>query len=102
MARNRIHGDNADRQRAYRDRLKSGATQAIAKRRRPPSRPLRLARVTLEVQTLALEYEHWLTALPESLQESELGTRLTEVVEQLTGVAELLADIDPPKGFGRD
>lgn len=69
---------------------------------RAPSRPQRLAALTDEAQSLLAEYEEWLEALPESLKEGEVANRLREVVEQLTGVADQLADIDPPKGFGRD
>jgi hypothetical protein len=48
------------------------------------------------------EYEDWLAALPESLQDSDQATRLTETIDQLAAVIDLLSDIDPPRGFGRD
>lgn len=48
------------------------------------------------------EYERWLESLPESLQEGDQAARLTETIDQLASVLDILSDIDPPKGFGRD
>lgn len=105
MGRARVYASDADRQRAYRARLGAGRPQAApaaATPRRPPSRPSRLTRLAADIQALALEYERWLAALPDSLSETEQAARLTETVEQLTAAAELLVDVEPPKGFGRD
>lgn len=108
MARKRLYVTNADRQKAYRERLAAGRRvpsppPSLGKRQpRPPSRPARLARLSVELQALAGEYEDWLEALPESLKETDQAARLSETVEQLAAAAELLADVDPPRGFGRD
>jgi hypothetical protein len=48
------------------------------------------------------EYEDWLAAVPESLQGSEQAQRLSETIDQLAAVIDLLSDIEPPRGFGRD
>jgi hypothetical protein len=48
---------------------------------------------------LQQEYENWLLALPDSLQESSTA-------ETLQAICDLdlreLQDIEPPRGFGRD
>jgi len=106
--RTRLHANNAARQKAYRERLAAVSSServaplAAVKQRRPPSRPARLAQLLKDVQSLAAQYEDWLAALPEQLQHSALADKLSETIEQLNGAADLLSDVDPPKGFGRD
>ena len=108
MGRPRIYANDTERQRAWRERLKAQAAgQVVApvaavKARRSPSRPARLAALLAAAQQLQAEYEHWLAALPDSLAESPIADRLTETVEQLQTAAELLSEIDPPIGYGRD
>lgn len=108
MGRHRIYGNDTERQRAWRERLKAQAagqvTAAVApvKGRRLPSRPARLAALLTALQQLQTEYEHWLAALPESLADSPIAERLTETVEQFQDAAEMLSAIDPPQGYGRD
>jgi len=103
-----LYASTADRQKAYRERLAArwSGTLAVqplpAKPKRPPSRPARLNQLLKDVQALAAEYEDWLAALPEQLQESALADKLSETIEQLNEAADLLRDVDPPKGFGRD
>jgi hypothetical protein len=52
-----------------------------------------------ELTMLQQEYENWLLALPDSLQESSTA-------ETLQAICDLdlreLQDIEPPRGFGRD
>ena len=107
MGRKRVYENSNERKKAYRFRLLSVQKQMppvppLPSRRRPPSRPKRLESVLSEVQALQQEYEEWLAALPESLQESGLAERLQETVDQLAQAADLLAEVEPPKGFGRD
>jgi len=107
MGRQRVFKNDAERQRAYRKRLAAKmngnvAVIPVVKRRRAPSRPKRLAAVIREVQDLHQEYEHWFESFPEPLRESEQADRLAEVIGQLESVIDLLSDISPPKGFGRD
>lgn len=107
VGRSRIYPSAAERQRAYRQRL-AAANQAgtvptpESRRRRQPSRPARLAAVRSAVEQLLDEYEDWLAAVPESLQDSEQAERLRETIDQLAAVIDLLSAIDPPRGFGRD
>lgn len=104
--RRRFYASNAERQKAYRARITTGQSAPSppppTRPRRGPSRPARLTRLLSEVQDLLFEYERWLESLPDTLKETDQGTRLAETCEQLTAVADLLAEVDPPKGFGRD
>jgi hypothetical protein len=108
MSRPRLYANPAERQRAFRQRLAAiRAGQLVAqpqpvKRKRPPSRPARLAQSIQDVEGLASEYEDWLTALPEPLHESALADKLRETIEQLLAAADLLREVELPKGFGRD
>jgi hypothetical protein len=107
MGRKRIYANDTERQRAWRERLKAQASGSmpallLPQTRRPPSRPARLATLLTNVQQLQREYEHWLKRLPDSLAETELAQRLEGAIDQLQAVANLLAEIDLPRGFGRD
>lgn len=106
MGRKRLHETDADRQRAYRHRLQACFADGplvpkLAKPRRP-SRPWRLAAVEAELRSLLREYEAWLDALPESLTDSGQAAKLAETIEQLASAADSIAEIEPPRGFGRD
>lgn len=103
----KIYANKAERMRAYRTRLKARlAGQAPPPpppaKRRPPSRPARLMALEMAVRDLQSEYERWLDRLPDSLSDGDLAQRLQETIEQFDTVADLLNDIDPPKGYGRD
>lgn len=106
MGRNRTHASNAERQRSYRLRAAAKVTGAspseLPSRRRNPSRPARLSSLCGAAEALKGEYEAWLDNLPDSLQDSDQAARLAETIEQLGAVVELLEDIQPPRGFGRD
>jgi hypothetical protein len=58
--------------------------------------------VATSLQVLQVEYESWLEALPESLADGDLAERLRDTIEQLAAAADLVAEIEPPRGFGRD
>lgn len=107
MGRTREYQSAADRQRAYRERVRAQAvaTSPTCKNPAPPrrkSRLMRLAAIEDEVRSLLGEYEAWLAALPGSLAESEQAARLAVAIEGLGAIAEALGEIDPPRGFGRD
>ena len=70
--------------------------------RRRRSRPDRLEAVTTALKDLRGEYEYWLNALPDGLADSDLADRLTDTIEQLETVIDLLECLELPKGFGRD
>lgn len=107
MSRARTYASNAERQRAYRLRLadgspKVGATPRVDAGRRKASRPQRLAACRRELEALKGEYEAWLDGLPEVFQDGDVAERLAETIEQMEAICELLGEIHPPKGFGRD
>lgn len=105
MGRNRVHESAAERQKAYRHRVaeNQGRRRAPKPRRpRQPSRPARLAAVQRTIEELKQDYEGWLHSLPESLQDGDQASRATETIEQLEAILDLLSDVRPPLGFGRD
>ena len=105
MGRLKLYASAADRQAAYRLRIadQGGAAPTVpSKPRQRPSRPARLALLQRETQDLQHEYEAWLTSLPEALHDGDQGERLAETIEQLGAVADLLSEITPPRGYGRD
>lgn len=101
-----IHQSAAEKQRAYRDRLRaagqvlSSAPKVVKPKRQ--SRPQRLASIEAAVSALVDEYQQWLDAIPENLSEGQLAEDLREVLAQLQVVADDLAAIDPPRiGLGK-
>ena len=109
MGRKRQYANAAERLRAFRARASSEPSALIPTSIRPPvrpqrkiSRPARLVAIGKETQALLEDYEAWRARLPESLEESDMAAKLDEAIEKLAEVAEALADIDLPKGFGRD
>jgi hypothetical protein len=63
------------------------------------SRPQRWRDAVIELLALQAEYADWLTALPDSLRNSTTADALEAVVDlDLT----TLANIELPRGFGRD
>jgi hypothetical protein len=63
------------------------------------SRPQRWRDAVVELLALQAEYAKWLTALPDSLSDSPTAEALEAIVDlDLTE----LADIEPPRGYGRD
>ena len=63
------------------------------------SRPQRWRDAVVELLALQAEYAKWLEALPESLSDSPTADALGAIVDlDLTE----LADIEPPRGYGRD
>jgi hypothetical protein len=93
---------NAERQARYRARHPAETTTAVIRSNRPPDRRSRLQRWRDAVSillTLQADYANWLAALPDSLQDTATAEALEAIVElDLTS----LADIEPPRGYGRD
>jgi hypothetical protein len=70
--------------------------------RRPVDRRSRLQRwydAVAELVTLQGEYQQWFEALPEALRDTATGEALQAIVDFDLGE---LADLEPPRGFGRD
>ncbi len=93
---------NAERQARYRARHLATAVEAITRPRRPVdrrSRPQRWREAVDVLLALQADYADWLAALPESFQSSPTAEALEAVTDvDLTP----LADIEPPRGYGRD
>jgi hypothetical protein len=93
---------NAERQARYRARHQAEATTAVTRPRRPTdrrSRPQRWQDAVGTLLALQAEYAGWLAALPDSLQDSATAGALEAIIDiDLTP----LADIEPPRGYGRD
>jgi len=93
---------NAERQASYRARHRAEAINAVTRPRRPidrRSRPQRWHDAVSTLLTLQAEYADWLAALPDSLQGSPTSDALEAIVDlDLT----FLAEIEPPRGYGRD
>jgi hypothetical protein len=63
------------------------------------SRPQRWRDAVAELLELQAEYANWLAGLPDSLSDSTTAEALGSIVDlDLTE----LADIEPPRGYGRD
>lgn len=105
MSRLQTYATAAERQKTYRARLAASqagqVTAPMPKSRRSPSRPARLATIVAVLLTLQEEYQGWPDAMPESLADGNLASKLQDTIEQLNEVAEQLADIQLPRGFGR-
>lgn len=105
MGRKRVHETAAARQKAYRARVRIAPRPnpaPLQKKRRQPSRPKQLAELDEKISALLASYEDWRDQMPDSLESSAQVEKLTDTVEKLSAMAEILADIDPPLGFGRD
>lgn len=107
MSRHRVYASGAERQRAYRLRQKSGGRPPdlpppALRKPRELSRPARLRGVEEALRDLQREYEDWLESLPESLEDSNTADLLRETIENLETAAETVANIQPPRGYGRD
>jgi|SRR5580704_4975419 hypothetical protein len=94
---------NAERQARYRARQQGEAAATPATRPRRPtdrrSRPQRWRDALGTMLTLQAEYAEWLTTLPDSLQGSATADALEAIVDLDLAP---LADVEPPRGYGRD
>jgi len=104
MGRIKVYENATERQRAHRARAapKPVSAPVAVTKKCNLSRPKRLAAIEQEVQSLISEYESWAESLPESLADSSQASMLAETIELLTNVADLLGEVNPPRGFGRD
>ena len=93
---------NAERQARYRSRIQANQPTPVIRYRRPKDKRSRARRwddAVAELLALQAEYTAWHEALPDALAN-------TATAEALQAIAELdletLADIIPPRGYGRD
>ena len=91
---------NAERQALYRAR--NAEQDSVVRYRRPAdrrTRPQRWDDAVTELLALQAGYAAWADALPDALRETATAEALQAIVElDLTE----LADIKPPRGYGRD
>jgi hypothetical protein len=93
---------DAERQARYRARRQAKQPSPRIRYRRPAdrrTRPQRWHEAVAELLALQAEYAAWCDALPDSLRDSATADALQAIVELDLDV---LADIEPPRGFGRD
>ena len=93
---------DAERQARYRARRQAEQTPSRVRYRRPAdrrARPQRWHDAVAELLALQAEYAAWCDALPNSLRDSATAEALQAILELDLDV---LADIEPPRGFGRD
>lgn len=93
---------NAERQARYRVRHQAQATAMVTPTRRAidrRSRPRRWRDAVSELLALQAAYADWLAALPDSLRDTATSAALQTIVDLDLAA---LADIEPPKGYGRD
>ena len=91
-----------DAERQARCRAARAAGLPVVRIRRPAdhrSRARRWHDAVAELIALQAEYEAWLEALPDTLQDTATAEALRTICE--LDLADLQA-IDPPRGFGRD
>ena len=93
---------DAERQARYRARRQAEQTPSRVRYRRPAdrrARPQRWHDAVAELLALQAEYAAWCDALPNSLRDSPTAEALQAIIELDLDV---LAEIEPPRGFGRD
>ena len=93
---------DAERQARYRARRQAEQAPPQIRYRRPAdrrARPQRWRDAVTELLVLQAEYAAWRDALPDSLRDGATAEALQAIVEFDLDV---LADIEPPRGFGRD
>ncbi len=92
---------NAERQARYRARRAEQAGATIRYRRPADrrTRPQRWHDAVAELLALQADYTAWADALPEALRDTATAEALQAIVD--LDLSEL-ADIEPPRGYGRD
>jgi hypothetical protein len=93
---------NAERQARYRARRQAEQPAPLLRYRRPTDRRSRAQRwreAVAELLALQDEYAAWYEALPDSLHDTATAEALQAIVDL---DLESLADVAPPRGYGRD
>jgi hypothetical protein len=92
----------AERQARYRARQQAEQAVSVIRYRRPTdrrTRPQRWKAAVAELIALQAEYAAWADAMPDGLRDTATAEALQAVVDL---DLEALADIEPPRGYGRD
>ena len=114
MGRKRQYGSAAERLAAWRERQKKAGEENVEvvasapasapgiKAKRKVSKPARLRTIEAEAQALMDELQSWRDNLPESLQDGSVADKLDAAIEGCQLLVDTAAEIDLPKGYGRD
>jgi hypothetical protein len=103
MGRKPVYRDATERKKAQRARMAMAAPPTqCAQTGRKVSRPSRLHALEATARILLQEYQSWLESLPDSLEGTTQAEALIETIERLEQAVDLLGEIVPPRGFGRD
>lgn len=95
-----MYTNAAQKQKAYRDRLRAQGQVLAPPRPKAPkalSRPARLVAIEAELRELASEYGTWLDTLPTNLAESQLAEQLSAIMEGLETIADEVGELEPPR-----
>jgi hypothetical protein len=93
---------NAERQARHRARLQGHQPRVVIKPRKPVdrrSRPQRWNDALAEMLAVQVECASWFDALPESLHDGATAMALQAIIDV---DLDALAEIEPPRGYGRD
>jgi hypothetical protein len=93
---------NAERQARHRVRLQTSQPTVVIKRRKPVdrrSRPQRWTDALAEMLAIQVECAAWFDALPDSLRDSATAAALEAIIDL---DLDALAEVEPPRGYGRD
>jgi hypothetical protein len=93
---------NAERQARYRAQRLADQAPPLVRHRRPAdrrTRPQRWHDAVAELLALQAEYAGWCDALPDNLRDSATAEALQVIIELDLAV---IAEVVPPRGYGRD
>jgi len=93
---------NAERQARHRARLQALQPRVVIKHRKPVDRrrrPRRWDDALAEMLAVQAECAAWFDALPENLREGATAAALQAIIDL---DLDTLAEIEPPRGYGRD
>jgi hypothetical protein len=93
---------NAERQARHRARLQTSQPRIVIKRGKPVdrrSRPRRWNDALAEMLAIQADCAAWFDALPDSLRDSATAIALQAIIDL---DLDALAEIEPPRGYGRD
>ena len=93
---------NAERQARHRTRLQTSQPPVVIKHRKPVdrrSRPRRWNDALAEMLAIQADCVAWFDALPDSLRDNATAIALQSIVDL---DLDALAEIEPPRGYGRD
>ena len=96
----RIHANQAERQKAYRESKRHVPTQ-VPPPPPPPlkrrTRPTRLLALEAQVREMIVEYQTWRDAIPPNLAGGRLAEELDAIIAGLESIADDLQALEPPR-----